>query len=149
MRYYDFQGWSGCVTLRRSRTTGHQVGVYHAKQAGLDPAGGPWVTTCEYHATLCNHETLELAMAHLPYAEWCEACQEELRKKAAVQYETARDRYLYLREHLDDKPDGEGFPRAQALDRAEDQLRSALVGLGYDRSELNGLVLSIAKGTSY
>lgn len=48
--------------------------LYDAEKAGLDTAGGRWVTVCEKHGTLCNHRSLEAARKHLPYADWCEAC---------------------------------------------------------------------------
>lgn len=35
-----------------------------------------WATVCDTHGTICGHPTLKLAQAHLPFGEWCEACQE-------------------------------------------------------------------------
>lgn len=65
---------SGCVQLRRSRKTGTLVGIYRASEAGLDDEGGAWVTVCEDHGTLCNHETRKLAEWHAPSVDWCEDC---------------------------------------------------------------------------
>lgn len=78
---YAFNNLAGCVVQRRSRRTGMLVSLYAAEQAGLDPAGGPWATVCEDHGAIANHATLDLARAHLPAVEWCEACQERLRAR--------------------------------------------------------------------
>ncbi|MCA8448877.1 hypothetical protein [Burkholderia vietnamiensis] len=76
---HTYNGLAGCVVQRRSRTTGHLVGLYHAQQAGMDPASGAWATVCEEHATICNHGTLALARSHLgDPTMWCEACRDEL-----------------------------------------------------------------------
>jgi hypothetical protein len=55
------------------------VVVYEAEEAGLDPAGGRWVTVCEAHGFLVNHERLALArdFACEPEA-WCDRCQDAL-----------------------------------------------------------------------
>lgn len=74
-RQYDFNGLAGCVEQRRSRETGLLVGLYHAEQAGMDPEAGAWVTVCEVHGQLVNHETLALARSHLANPTgWCEVC---------------------------------------------------------------------------
>lgn len=74
-RHYEFNGLAGCVVQRKSRETGLLVGLYHAGQAGMDPEAGAWVTVCEKHGQLVNHETLALARYHLvnPMG-WCEVC---------------------------------------------------------------------------
>lgn len=81
MQTYAFNNLAGCVVQRRSRRTGTLVSLYAAEQADLDPAGGPWATVCEDHGAIANHATLDLARAHLPAVEWCEACQERLRAR--------------------------------------------------------------------
>ncbi|NTX44847.1 hypothetical protein HT749_15680 [Burkholderia cepacia] len=78
-KLYEHNGLAGCVEQRRSRITGHVVGLYNAKQAGMDPDSGAWATVCEEHASICNHSTLALARAHLgDPTTWCEACRAEL-----------------------------------------------------------------------
>lgn len=61
---------------RRSQHTGATVTLYdtQAPENIFDPAGGRWVTVCEDHGAICNHETLALARAHAPHCEWCEPC---------------------------------------------------------------------------
>lgn len=54
-RQYDFNGLAGCVEQRKSRETGLLVGLYHAEQAGMDPAAGAWATVCEAHGHLVSH----------------------------------------------------------------------------------------------
>lgn len=67
---------AGCRQLRRCRSTGTMVGVYEAEEAHLDPAGGRWVTVCEDHGYVCNHETLALARWHASEPiTWCAGCQ--------------------------------------------------------------------------
>lgn len=53
------------------------VVVYEAEEAGLDPAGGRWVTVCEAHGFLVNHERLDLSrdFAHEPET-WCDRCRD-------------------------------------------------------------------------
>lgn len=75
-RLYSHAGLAGCVQRHRARQTGTLVGVYHAEQAGLDPDGGPWVTVCEDHGSVINHETLAQAKSHATDPEgWCEDCR--------------------------------------------------------------------------
>lgn len=78
MKAYSYNGWAGCVELRRNRVTGTLVGVYHAEQARLCAEAGPWVTVCEDHGTTINHASLRAARHHAaaPH-DWCETCQEE------------------------------------------------------------------------
>ena len=78
---YSHNGIKGCVSQTRCRASGTTIGIYHAVQAMLDDAGGPWVTFCENHGCLCNHESLARARRHAAYPEWCEDCQHEIRKR--------------------------------------------------------------------
>ncbi len=71
----------GCIQESRSQRTGSDVGLYDATLTGFDDEGGRWVTVCNTHATVCNHETLALARYHLPACEWCEECMELLEAK--------------------------------------------------------------------
>lgn len=74
--YTDFAGFRKYV---RNRVNGSEyVLVDNNVAKAYDPAGGRWITTCETHGTICNHETLALATGHLPYGEWCEECQAEI-----------------------------------------------------------------------
>jgi hypothetical protein len=71
--------WAGLVSYHRARSTGTQVGVYKANEAGMedDPAT-PWATVCEPHAGVVCHTTRADAMAAAPYPnQWCPTCQEE------------------------------------------------------------------------
>ncbi len=78
MRAYDFNGLTGCVVQRRSRRTGTLVGLYVAKQAGIDTEPAlPWATVCEDHSAIVCHPSLKLARESLPEpAGWCEECRE-------------------------------------------------------------------------
>lgn len=77
-RAYEFNDRVGCVVQRTNRKTGWRVGLYHAEQAGLDAAGGPWVTVCEQHGEMVNHDTLALARSHLADPRgWCWVCNRE------------------------------------------------------------------------
>lgn len=64
---------------RRSRSTGTRVTLYDTNHQEniFDPAGGRWVTVCEDHGAICNHQTLQLALDHMPYVQWCEECMAE------------------------------------------------------------------------
>lgn len=67
---------AGCVQLRRSRSSNVVVGVYRASEAGLDTSGGAWVTVCEDHGALVNHDTRATAISFAPYpSNWCEDCR--------------------------------------------------------------------------
>lgn len=91
---YDFNGLAGCVVQRKSRTTGHLVGLYHAEQAGLDSSAGPWATLCEEHGHIINHDTLALARSHLgDPTGWCEPCMEVQAFRAApfAQHQSSSD----------------------------------------------------------
>ncbi len=68
-------GFAGLIrTARNPILKGDWVSIYRATEAGLDPGGGKYVTVCEKHGTLCNHQTLKLANLHLRAVDWCEAC---------------------------------------------------------------------------
>lgn len=67
--------YEGEVHRARSRKTGTVVVVVDTRAAPwLDPEGGRWVTLCDEHNTVCNHDTRALAMAHAPTVDWCEDC---------------------------------------------------------------------------
>jgi hypothetical protein len=59
---------------RKHRDTGTMVTVETAEDAGLDPDGGKWVTTCDNHGYLVNSETRALALRTSPL-DFCEPCQ--------------------------------------------------------------------------
>ena len=87
MKEYAFNNLVGCVIQRRCRSTGLQVGLYHAEQADLDSSGGPWATICEEHGHIINHDTLALARSHMADpAGWCEACGEREDRGGAVDH---------------------------------------------------------------
>lgn len=65
----------GIVQRRKSRGFGVWVSIWEAEKGGFDPAGGPYVTFCEDHGSICNHDTLKVALDHAPALEWCEDCQ--------------------------------------------------------------------------
>lgn len=67
---------AGLIQRRKSQAFGVVVSIYKAEEAGLDPCGGPYVTVCDAHGSLCNHETLREARAHAPHLNWCEECME-------------------------------------------------------------------------
>lgn len=69
--------YAGLIDYRKSRQSGTHVGLYRAEEAGLDPDGGQYVTVCEEHNTLVNHDTLSIARSHMPYPSgWCDDCRE-------------------------------------------------------------------------
>lgn len=70
------QKHTGLIQRQKSRKLGVWVSVYEAEKGGFDPDGGPYVTICEAHSTICNHNTLKLALAHAPHVEWCEECMD-------------------------------------------------------------------------
>jgi hypothetical protein len=67
---------AGYVASRRNAITGGWLVIYRAEEAGLDPSGGQWVTSCECHGTLCNHSSLPKARDSMKSPDFCEACQE-------------------------------------------------------------------------
>lgn len=78
VRLYALDGVAGLVERRR-RSNGVQVGVYNARQAGLDQESGAcWYSVCEEHGTLVAHQTLKLAKYHaVTPEEWCEGCGDQ------------------------------------------------------------------------
>jgi hypothetical protein len=72
-----FEGNAGYLARRFNKEKQAWYVLYDAKKAYLDEAGGKYVTVCEKHGALCNHETKALAMAHLPLGDWCEECQNQ------------------------------------------------------------------------
>lgn len=66
---------TGRIQRRRSREHGVMVQVVDAEVAGYCPEGGKYATICEAHSTICNHETLQVALDSAPTCEWCEDCQ--------------------------------------------------------------------------
>lgn len=71
--------YQGEVKRSRSRRTGTTVVLFDTtKTDEFDPEGGRWVTICEEHSTVCNHETRKLAEYHMPVVDWCEECQDNL-----------------------------------------------------------------------
>ncbi len=80
MKFYSHGGFAGRVQTSRARSTGAQISLYHAEQAGLCPGGGPWATVCEDHGAILNHESLKLARQWVSAPEeWCEECREKLK----------------------------------------------------------------------
>ena len=73
---YRHDGRLGCVALWRSRATGTEVGLYHARQAGIesDPECR-WAVVCEKHGTLVCHPTLAEARRTRSGREFCDECQ--------------------------------------------------------------------------
>lgn len=67
---------AGLREQRRNRETGTTVSLYNAREAGLDPDGGDWVTVCEDHGNLVNHQTRKMGSYQMADpAGWCYACQ--------------------------------------------------------------------------
>lgn len=62
------------MKARKNRITGTKVQVIRADLAGLDPAGGAWVTVCHDHGNLANHTTRKLAVWHATVPSWCHDC---------------------------------------------------------------------------
>lgn len=75
---YRHDGRLGCVALWRSRVTGTEVGLYHARQAGIesDPECR-WAVVCEKHGTLVCHPTLAEARRTRSGREFCDECQDQ------------------------------------------------------------------------
>ena len=69
--YIHFPGY---IASRKNPFTDGYLVLYHAYEAGIDDAGGPWVCVCETHHTVSNFKSQKLAKLHLPTADWCEDC---------------------------------------------------------------------------
>lgn len=74
--------WAGYREHRVNKPATRAAGVtryvviVEAEPAGLDPDGGRWVTVCDAHSNLVNHDTRRLARDHATYPEgWCEECR--------------------------------------------------------------------------
>lgn len=81
-KQYSFNGLAGCVLQQRVHETDTLIGLYHAKQAGIDSdPGWPWATVCEDHSQFATHSTLAFAKtwARTPL-EWCEVCGKQANK---------------------------------------------------------------------
>lgn len=70
---------AGYVASRHNLINNGWVVIYKAKEAGLDPSGGPWVTSCELHNVVCNTTSLKLARPFLKFPEFCEECMVDAR----------------------------------------------------------------------
>lgn len=76
-KQYSFNGYAGCVSIKVNRKLKIKVGLYNAKQAGMDPEAGKWVTVCEEHNTCVNHPNYLIGVYHQSDpAGWCEQCSE-------------------------------------------------------------------------
>jgi hypothetical protein len=62
-------------TVPNPLLVGAWVSIYLAEAQGLDASGGKYVTVCEAHGTICNHETRAKAQSHVEAVDWCEECQ--------------------------------------------------------------------------
>lgn len=69
---------AGRVTTKKCRATGYKVTVARADDLDLCSEGGKWVTVCEEHGSICNHDTRKLADEHAAWPAWCEECQPKL-----------------------------------------------------------------------
>lgn len=67
--------YAGEVKRSRSRLTGTLVVLFDTNKTDeYDSDGGRWVTICDEHGTVCNHDTRKVAESHMPYVSWCEEC---------------------------------------------------------------------------
>lgn len=68
---------------RRNRITGATISLEDADHPDrmCDRDGGRWVTFCESHGYLVNHETLAAARSWMAFPDWCPECQEIMRAK--------------------------------------------------------------------
>ena len=80
--HYILEHHAGARLSRKSRKSGMTITLYHAEEAHLDPEGGPYVTVCEQHGNLVNHDTYALARDWMTDPTgWCPDCAElELQK---------------------------------------------------------------------
>ncbi|MBI4397292.1 MAG: hypothetical protein HY548_09365 [Elusimicrobia bacterium] len=76
-RRKPYNEYAGYVCSRRNQINGGWVVIYKAEEAGLDPAGGPWVAVCETHKTVCNTASLPKARPFLKIPEFCEECMSQ------------------------------------------------------------------------
>lgn len=68
---------AGCCSIRKSRQTGAEIGVYNAAEAFLDTERGKYAVVCHTHNCIlaCSTLRLSLSLASAP-KEWCEQCRE-------------------------------------------------------------------------
>jgi hypothetical protein len=61
---------------RRHRLFDTWLCIYDAQHPDsvFDPTGGRWVTYCENHETLCNHQSFYLAVHFAQSTKLCEYC---------------------------------------------------------------------------
>ncbi len=79
-RVYDASGEAGCIE-QRTTPSGLRVGLYDARQAGLDPDAGAYTTLCIEHGGCVNHDSLSVARAWLLQPEsWCPDCQDNAKQ---------------------------------------------------------------------
>jgi hypothetical protein len=110
---------AGCRMLSRSRVSGALIGLFHGAEAHLCTAGGVWVTLCEDHTYVCNHDDYATARYWLarPHV-WCPDCAAELDRRVATRRAATRPtastkrRYRRRREHA-----RETFGRFSAMDQ--------------------------------
>jgi hypothetical protein len=64
------------VISRKSRLRKVTVELHDERSGAdmFDPDGGPWITYCRQHDTICNFTTRRSAEYHLPVVDWCECC---------------------------------------------------------------------------
>ena len=75
---YGLHGIAGLVQKTRARSTGTEVGLYAADQAGMESdSATPWCTVCEEHGSIVCQETLYSAQRSAPHPEeWCDDCRD-------------------------------------------------------------------------
>lgn len=84
VKAHSLGGVAGLIEVRRNRITKLEVGLYHARQGGIDTdEENPWATVCHEHGSLVIHPSLRLARSSLAYPEWCEDCQSVLDARKA------------------------------------------------------------------
>lgn len=71
---------AGYIASRHNLINNGWVVIYRAKEQGVDESGGPYVTVCELHGTLCNTTSLPKARPFLKYPEFCEECMADYAK---------------------------------------------------------------------
>jgi hypothetical protein len=64
---------------RRNRKTGTHIIVCEADEGEVEE-GIPWMTICDEHGSCVCHETLKLAREWASLPDWCEECQELMRR---------------------------------------------------------------------
>lgn len=72
-----FKDCAGYVASRRNEINGGWVVIYKADEQGLDSSVGKYVSVCEVHKTIANHETLALAKPTLKVPDFCNDCMRD------------------------------------------------------------------------